>query len=176
MPRAMRSGLGSSSALLRVNLLESVNNPSGVLESLGRIVEAGGNLVVVVPQGPQLFSPLDQGLGQKRRFTLAELAGMLGAAGFEVVEQREFNKIGSLSWWFSGKVLAQRKARHVDGLGRAHIVQRRRQPDQPHAQLLEHPGDGAGDADAAAAGVLQVRPPRAASSAEERSGHTEKRE
>ena len=70
-------------------------------------------MVVLVPQGPGLFGPLDEGLGQKRRFSAAQLRGLMEAAGFEVVQERGFNKIGSLSWWISGKLLGQRKMNRV---------------------------------------------------------------
>jgi glycosyltransferase involved in cell wall biosynthesis len=98
---------------LCVNLLESVSEPSVVLESLAASLKPGGNLVVVVPQGPGLYGPLDQGLGQKRRFSAAQLRSLLEAAGFEVVQEQGFNKIGSFSWWLSGKVLGQRKMNRV---------------------------------------------------------------
>jgi glycosyltransferase involved in cell wall biosynthesis len=104
---------GQFESALCVNLLESVDNPGGVLQSLAGSLKPGGNVVVLVPQGAGLFGPLDQGLGQKRRFSGPELTGLLNAAGFEVVEQRGFNKIGSLSWWISGKILGQRKMNRV---------------------------------------------------------------
>lgn len=104
---------GQFESALCVNLLESVAEPGAVLASLASCLKPGGNLVVLVPQGPGLFSPLDTGLGQKRRFSSAQLRGLLQEAGLEVVEERAFNKIGSFSWWLSGKVLGQRKMSRV---------------------------------------------------------------
>ena len=104
---------GQFESALCVNLLETVSDPGAVVKSLASALKPGGNMVVLVPQGPELFGPLDKGLGNLRRFTVAELAGLLDSAGLEVVEQHEFNKIGSFSWWFSGKVLAQRKMNRV---------------------------------------------------------------
>ncbi len=96
-----------------MNMLETVENPEGVLRSLAESLKPGGNIVVLVPQGPGLFGPLDEGLGQKRRFSPVELRQLLENAGFEVVEERGFNKFGSLSWWVSGKLLGQRKMSRV---------------------------------------------------------------
>jgi SAM-dependent methyltransferase len=90
-------------------LLESVDDPAAVLANLAASLKPGGNLVVLVPQGPSLFGPLDLGLGQKRRFSADGLRQLLEGAGFEVIEKRGFNRIGSLSWWISGKLLGQRK-------------------------------------------------------------------
>lgn len=100
---------GRFESALCVNVLESVNDPATVVKNLASTVTPGGNLVIVAPQRPDLFSRLDEGLGQKRRFSPQQLRELLAQAGFEVVEEHGFNKIGSLSWWLSGKVLGQRK-------------------------------------------------------------------
>lgn len=104
---------GQFESALCVNLLETVQDPAAVIAHLAACLKPGGNLVVLVPQGQSLFGPLDQGLGQKRRFSRSELRGLLEAAGLEVTEERGFNKIGSLSWWLSGKVFGQRKMNRV---------------------------------------------------------------
>lgn len=100
---------GEFESALCVNMLDSVDDPAGVLKSLAAALKPGGNIVVVVPQGPGLFGPLDAGLGQKRRFSSEQLRQLLEGAGFEIVQEQGFNKIGSLSWWISGKVLGQRQ-------------------------------------------------------------------
>jgi glycosyltransferase involved in cell wall biosynthesis/phospholipid N-methyltransferase len=104
---------GQFESALCVNLLESVDDPARVLASLAGSLKPEGNVVVLVPFGPGLFGPLDAGLGQKRRFSLEQLHSLLREAGLEPVEERAFNKIGALSWWFSGKVLGQRKMNRV---------------------------------------------------------------
>jgi glycosyltransferase involved in cell wall biosynthesis/precorrin-6B methylase 2 len=90
---------------LCVNVLESVEDPEGVLKSLNGCLKPGGALVVLVPQGPGVFSSLDRGMRHKRRFQAAQLRTMLEAAGFQVESEHQLNKIGAVSWWFSGKVL-----------------------------------------------------------------------
>ncbi len=100
---------GQFESALCVNLLESTEDPATVLSSLRGTLKAGGSAVVLVPYGPGLFGSLDKGMGHKRRFSRPQLREMLQTAGFEVVEERQFNKIGSLSWWIFGKVLVRRK-------------------------------------------------------------------
>ena len=68
---------------------------------------------MLVPQGKGLFSPLDEALGHKRRFSEVELAQLLGAAGFEIQKLYQVNKIGALSWWFFGKVLGRKRIHRV---------------------------------------------------------------
>jgi glycosyltransferase involved in cell wall biosynthesis len=88
-----------------INILELMENPKVVLQSLQTCLKPGGALVVLVPQGPGLFSSLDRGMGHKRRFKVAELRSMLEASGFQVDREHQLNKIGALSWWVSGKLL-----------------------------------------------------------------------
>jgi SAM-dependent methyltransferase len=104
---------GQFESALCINLLETVGDPGMVLSALSTTLGPGGNIVVLVPHRPELFGPLDEGLGHKRRFSREQLRKLLNEAGFEVVDERDFNRIGSLSWWISGKILGQRKMNRV---------------------------------------------------------------
>jgi glycosyltransferase involved in cell wall biosynthesis len=92
-----------------VNVLETVEDPERVLESLREHVKPGGNIVVLVPQGTGLFGTLDVAMGHKRRFSKAEITAMLQKAGFKVETTRQLNKVGAVSWWIYGKVLHRKK-------------------------------------------------------------------
>ncbi len=94
-------------------MLELVDDPQMVLALLGDCLAPKGNLIVLVPQGKGLFSPLDETLGHKRRFSEVELAQLLGATGFEIQKLYQVNKIGALSWWFFGKVLKRKRIHRV---------------------------------------------------------------
>ena len=100
---------GQFDSALCVNMLESVEDPQAVIASLAGCLKAGGNLVVLVPQGPGMFSALDQGMGHRRRFSSSQLRKMLETAGLEVVEERHFNKIGAIAWRVFGTLLGRRK-------------------------------------------------------------------
>jgi glycosyltransferase involved in cell wall biosynthesis len=94
---------------LCVNVLESTRDPQAVLESLGRCVKPGGNLLVLVPQGPGLFGSLDRGMGHLHRFSRAQIEQMVGTAGFRVERVHQLNKVGTVSWWIYGKLLGRTK-------------------------------------------------------------------
>jgi 2-polyprenyl-3-methyl-5-hydroxy-6-metoxy-1,4-benzoquinol methylase len=98
---------------LCVNVLESVEDPQAVVASLASCLKPGGNLIVLTPQGPAMFGPLDEGMGHRRRFSFSQLRKMLEAAGLEVIEERHFNKIGSLAWGVFGKLFGRRKMNRV---------------------------------------------------------------
>jgi SAM-dependent methyltransferase len=91
-----------------VNVLEYMQRPAELLGALHDALLPGGNLLVLVPQGPGLFTGIDRALGHKRRFTERELREMLTAVGFRVHRVHQLNKIGAPSWWISGKLLRRR--------------------------------------------------------------------
>jgi glycosyltransferase involved in cell wall biosynthesis len=96
---------GQFESALCVNMLEVVANPKSVLASLTSCLQPGGVMIVLVPQGQALFGTLDEGMGTKRRFSAAELKQLLNEIGFAIRHEHEINKIGTLGWWFSSRVL-----------------------------------------------------------------------
>ena len=56
-----------------------------------------------------MYSALDQGMGHRRRFSSSQLRKMLEGAGLDVVEERQFNKIGAIAWRVFGTLLGRRK-------------------------------------------------------------------
>jgi SAM-dependent methyltransferase len=112
-PAAYEPWAGQFESALCVNVLESVQDPQLVLTSLARCLKPNGSIVVLAPQGNGLFGTLDEGMGHRRRFSAQQLRKLLETAGFEVMHERHFNKIGSLSWWISGKIFRQRKMNRV---------------------------------------------------------------
>jgi len=94
--------------VLCLNVLEYLDDPGAVLESLRATLKPGGVLVVLVPQGPGLFGSLDQRLGHKLRYTSADACRLLAGHGFDVEKAYSFNKAGAPPWWAYGKLLSSR--------------------------------------------------------------------
>lgn len=92
-------------SVLCVNLLEVVDDPKAVMESLASCLKPGGAMVVLVPQGKALFGSLDRGMGTKRRFSAAGMREIFRALGMKVEREQQINKLGALGWWFSSRVL-----------------------------------------------------------------------
>src|SRR5579859_7216413 len=108
-PSDYRQWAGKFESALCVNLLESVEHPESVIESLTGCLQPGGTLVILAPQGRSLFSELDRGMGHKRRFDGPELRSMIESRGFQIEREHQINKIGALSWWFFGKLLGRKR-------------------------------------------------------------------
>jgi glycosyltransferase involved in cell wall biosynthesis/ubiquinone/menaquinone biosynthesis C-methylase UbiE len=90
-----------------LNVLEYVDDPAGLVQSLGRSLKERGTLVVLVPNSPALFGTLDRAMGHKLRFSAPELRRMAEAQGFTVQKVHQFNKAGAPPWWAYSKVLGR---------------------------------------------------------------------
>ena len=90
--------------VLCLNVLEYLDDPGAVLDSLRATLKPNGVLVALVPQGPRLFGSLDRSLGHKLRYTSRDARLLLLAHGFHVEKAYSFNKAGAPPWWAYGKL------------------------------------------------------------------------
>ena len=88
-----------------LDVLEHIEDDVEFLKRLGRCLRPGGRLLVKVPAGEWLYSPMDAAIGHFRRYTKRNLRRAFAAAGFDVCHQRYFNAAGVLGWWLNGRVL-----------------------------------------------------------------------
>ncbi|RUL85843.1 bifunctional glycosyltransferase/class I SAM-dependent methyltransferase [Tautonia sociabilis] len=90
-----------------LNVLEHIAPDEEVLRLFFRSLEPGGHAIILVPQHPWLYSPTDRALGHERRYSADELRRKLEEAGFEVVHQQGFNRLGTVGWYVSGKIFGK---------------------------------------------------------------------
>jgi glycosyltransferase involved in cell wall biosynthesis len=98
---------------LCVNLLEYVTDPALTISILSSTLRPAGVLIVLVPQGQNLYGSMDRAMGHKRRFQRQEMIRLLQEAGMKVESIRSFNKISAPSWWLYSRVL---HAGHINKL------------------------------------------------------------
>lgn len=91
-----------------INVLEHIDDDAQVLRNFFELLQPGGNAILLVPAGPWLYTGVDATLGHFRRYERQELTSKLEAAGFEVVASKDFNRLGSLGWFISGKLLGRK--------------------------------------------------------------------
>ncbi len=91
-----------------LNVVEHVDDDVGALRNLRAVLAEGGCVVVLVPNGPDLYGTLDEVLGHKRRYTEASLRALAAEAGLEVDEVLRFNRVGTPAWWLNGQLLRRR--------------------------------------------------------------------
>jgi glycosyltransferase involved in cell wall biosynthesis len=100
------AGLGREfDTIICLNVLEYLKAPAASLAAMRDVLKPGGNIVVLVPNGPSLHGTLDRRLGHLRRFAAGELRGLLEGLGFQVEQIRGFNKAGSPPWWAYSRLL-----------------------------------------------------------------------
>ncbi len=99
---------GRFDTVVCLNVLEHVRDPLLALRNMRSALAPGGRLILYVPQGPRLYSSLDEVLGHRCRYDRPMLERELGATGFAVEELRDFNRAGVPGWWWNGVVLKRR--------------------------------------------------------------------
>ena len=90
--------------LLLFDVLEHVQSDIEMLARLRPRLCPGGHLILKVPAGPWLYSPMDQALGHCRRYDKAGLKQVVTRAGYELVAIRSFNAFAVAGWWWYGRV------------------------------------------------------------------------
>jgi SAM-dependent methyltransferase len=95
--------------VLCLNVLEYLQDPDRVLDSLRATLKPGGALIVLVPQSPSLFGSLDRSLGHKRRYSASAAREQLEAHGFSIEKVYSFNKAGAPPWWAYSRMAGSRR-------------------------------------------------------------------
>src|SRR5579872_3385943 len=108
MPSDLAPFEGCFDTVLCLNVIEYLDDPGQVIESLRATLKPDGVLLVLVPNGPALFGSLDRRLGHKRRYSGADARALLQSHGFTVDSLRTFNKAGTAPWWAYGKLFGSR--------------------------------------------------------------------
>ena len=75
---------GSVDLVLALDVVEHVEDDRHALNECYRILKKGGALMITVPAFMALWSPWDESLGHKRRYTAPELVQGLCRAGFSI--------------------------------------------------------------------------------------------
>lgn len=97
--RATFEGLGRKyDSVLCVNVLEHLAKPGEAVEGFTTVLKPDGNVLILVPAHDWLYSAADEALGHTMRYTRDDLVSLIEDAGLEVVEVREFNRMGVLGW------------------------------------------------------------------------------
>lgn len=99
---------GQFETIVCLNVLEHVDDDAGALCNMIEVLPPGGRLVLLVPQGPEIFGSLDEAVEHRRRYSRPELKSKLAGAGFHIERVLAFNRITYPGWFLNGKVLRRR--------------------------------------------------------------------
>jgi glycosyltransferase involved in cell wall biosynthesis len=90
--------------IICLNVLEHIEADEAVLRAYLDLLEPGGHAIILVPAHMSLYGPCDEAIGHHRRYTQADLHTKMQAAGFDIVQIGEFNRLGVLGWWLNNKL------------------------------------------------------------------------
>jgi len=93
--------------VVALDVVEHIEDDRAFLARLAAVLKPGGTLVLKVPAGRWLMSPMDRAVGHFRRYDKRSLAETLRAAGLAPVSLTHFNMPGTLGWWLNGKLLGR---------------------------------------------------------------------
>jgi glycosyltransferase involved in cell wall biosynthesis len=99
---------GTFDTVICLNVVEHVKDDLLALRNLRSALAPRGRAVVLVPQDQSIYGTLDEVLGHHRRYSLPQFAERMKAAGFEVEQVFEFNRVTRPGWWWNGRVLRRR--------------------------------------------------------------------
>ena len=80
--------LAAADAMLFIDVLEHVDDAQGLLQSYVNSAKSGCFMVISVPAFMSLWSPHDEFLEHKHRYTLQEIEGLARSTGLRVVRGR----------------------------------------------------------------------------------------
>ncbi len=112
-PADYRELQGAFDTVLSVNVLEYLDEPAATLRQLYTVLQPGGALLALVPQGEWLFGSIDRTLGHRRRFSRRHLRELLEQAGFEVARFYQLNRAGVPAWVLYGRLLRRKRINNL---------------------------------------------------------------
>ena len=90
------------------NILEHIEDDRSALNGWKKLLKPKGKLVVLVPNYPKLFAPMDKEFGHFRRYQREDLVEKCASSGMNVERLECGNVLGILGWWFNAVLLKRR--------------------------------------------------------------------
>jgi SAM-dependent methyltransferase len=87
------------------DVLEHIEDDRSTLRAIRPLLNAGGRLVIVVPQHAWLYGRRDAGIGHFRRYARRDLVSKLADCGYTVKCARSWNVLGIVPYLASEKLL-----------------------------------------------------------------------
>jgi SAM-dependent methyltransferase len=81
-----------------INVLEHLDRPDVAVGGFHQVLRPGGRVLILVPAGPELYSPMDRAIEHRKRYGRADLHRLVEDAGFEVERVEPFNRLGVVGW------------------------------------------------------------------------------
>lgn len=90
------------------NVAEHLQEDAAALQALSGLLQDGGRLIVMAPQGPNLYGSLDRVLGHVRRYDAEAMKSLAERSGLRLSCMEGVNRAGSPAWWLNARLLRRR--------------------------------------------------------------------
>lgn len=107
-PGALQQFSGQMDTVVCLNVLEHIPDDMAALANMRSAVRPGGRVIILVPEGQEIYGTLDEALEHCRRYAESELRGKLENAGFTVERIVAFNRVSRPGWYVNGRLLKRR--------------------------------------------------------------------
>ncbi|MFC1529496.1 glycosyltransferase [Gemmatimonadota bacterium] len=81
--------------------LACLGDEDSALTAMAAHIGPGGNIVLLLPAHPGLYSSVDRSLGRTRRYSRAAINAMLEGAGLQAERINQVNFVGATGWWIA---------------------------------------------------------------------------
>lgn len=95
--------------IVAFNVLEHLEGDTDILKKWGELLRPHGSMILLVPNLPKLYSPIDRAVGHYRRYTSKDLEQVVNGASLQPVSTFYCNPLGVFGWYLNG-ILLQRSS------------------------------------------------------------------
>lgn len=92
-----------------LNVLEHISDDNKALENLYKLLRKKGYLILLVPAHQFLYGQIDKSIGHFRRYSKKKLESKLKKIGFNIINSKKVNLLGSIGWFIEGKIFKKSK-------------------------------------------------------------------
>lgn len=96
-------------SIVCLNVLEHIKDDNKSLNNIYNLLKPGGHLILLVPAHPNLYGSIDKAIGHYRRYRKGKIVRLFEKNNFKIILLKKINFLGALGWWFSGKILRNKK-------------------------------------------------------------------
>ena len=97
--------LGKYDTVFALNVVEHIYDDSLALKNCYKLLNEGGQLIILVPSYEKLYNVFDKELGHYRRYTKSSLANIFLKNDFKIIHKQYFNFIGIFGRYVTGNIL-----------------------------------------------------------------------
>lgn len=98
----------SFSTVYALNILEHVEDDVQAIANCKKLLQPGGQLIILVPAYQKLYNTFDEQLMHYRRYTLVQLKNLFDKNKLHIEHEQYFNFVGMFGWWLNGNVLRKK--------------------------------------------------------------------